>query len=60
MKYKFDNHKDVTFQEGYTRLVIVDGEAEVNADNKALAEKHGGVKVTDKKVPAPKPLKRGK
>jgi hypothetical protein len=56
-KYKFPV-KEVTYHEGYTRVVVVKGLADINENDPqqiAIARKHGGVAVAKKR-----PQKRGK
>ena len=72
-KYKFDikeknNGEEVaiknrTYEDGYTRLVIVDGVAEVDTKDKALmalVEKHGGKPYKAQKTKELKSPKAGK
>jgi hypothetical protein len=59
MKYHFKDYPTGTrtFQEGYTTLVIDDGEARVDLndpDQVALAEMHGGEPVVRQKSPPKK------
>jgi hypothetical protein len=56
-KYKFPV-PDVTYHEGYTRVVVVAGLADINENDPlqiAIARKHGGVAVETKR-----PQRRGK
>jgi hypothetical protein len=56
-KYKFPV-PDVTYYEGYTRVVVVAGLADIDENDPqqiAIARKHGGVEVEAKR-----PTKRGK
>lgn len=59
MKYQFD-YQTVTFNDGYGRLEIVDGLAEVDPNDRAtmaLVEKHGGVPYKAKQTAKLKDIK---